>query len=273
MISQTSLEQIQSKREVWRAVLAVSGLILWILCLVPPVSHWARQYEYVESIRFCLFAMSIPALLVAGAPWRWLGLASRANYVIEADAMPAPQSGSRRFDRLATARLGRSGDRQAYFLVTLFCAAAVFWRTAAVVDAVVSHAWLAPIESVILIGVGVLLWLDLIESPPMKPGATRLFRIGMSAVAMWVVWALAYLGAMASNSWYPAFVHVAGHGVSLAADQQMSTGIMWFLSAAAFLPVVFWNLIHWLQSEENPDDELNRMVRKERKFGSLHTKP
>jgi hypothetical protein len=53
----------------------------------------------------------------------------------------------------------------------------------------------------------------------------------------------------------------------------MSTGIMWFLSAAAFLPVVFWNLIHWLQSEENPDDELNRMVRKERKFGSLHTKP
>lgn len=272
MISQTSLEQIQSKREVWRAALATSGLVLWILCLVPPVAHWARQYEFVESIRFCLFAVSIPALLVAGAPWRWMGLASRANYIFNADGISEPGERSRWFDRLAVARLGRAGDRQAYFLVTLFCAAAVFWRTAPVVDAVVSHAWLAPIESLVLVGVGVLLWLDLIESPPMKPGATRPFRIGMSAVAMWAVWVMAYLGAMSNNSWYPAFVHVAGHGVSLAADQQLSTGFMWLLSAAAFLPVVFWNLMHWLQSEENPDDELNRMVRKERMFGAFNTK-
>jgi hypothetical protein len=42
---------------------------------------------------------------------------------------------------------------------------------------------------------------------------------------------------------------------------------MWFLSAAAFLPLVFWNLVHWLQSEENPTDELNRMVRRERILG------
>jgi hypothetical protein len=94
----------------------------------------------------------------------------------------------------------------------------------------------------------------------------------MSAVSMWAVWVMAYLGAMSSNSWYPAFVHVAGRGVSLAADQQLSTGFMWLFSAASFLPVVFWNLIHWLQSEENPDDELNRMVRKERMFGVFNTK-
>jgi len=30
---------------------------------------------------------------------------------------------------------------------------------------------------------------------------------------------------------------------------------------------VFWNLVHWLQSEENPTDELNRMIRRERSIG------
>ena len=269
MISPIPEEQSRTRSEALRVVLAVLGLVLWILCLVPPVAPWARRYEYVESIRFCLFAVSIPALLVAGAPWRSLGLATREAYVDDADGIAGPATQSRWFDRLALARLGRSGDRQAYVLVTLFCLMAIFWRTAPVVDAVVTHAWLAPLESVALMSVGVLLWLDLIESPPMKPGATRPFRLGMSAVAMWTIWVMAYLGAMSGSSWYPSFVHVAGSGVSLAADQQLSTGFMWLLSATAFLPVVFWNLVRWLQSEENPDDELVRIMRRERMFGAL----
>jgi hypothetical protein len=72
---------------------------------------------------------------------------------------------------------------------------------------------------------------------------------------------------MSHSSWYQAFHHFAGHGISAAADQQFTAAAMWFLSAAAFLPLVFWNLVHWLQSEENPTDELNRMVRRERILG------
>jgi len=269
VISPIPSEETRDRNDFFRVVLAVTGLVLWILCLVPPMAQWARQYEFVESIRFCLFAVSVPALLVAGAPWRWLGLASRETYVFNADGIAGPPTTLRWFDRLALARLGRSGDRQAYVLVILFCASAIFWRTALVVDAVVSHAWLAPIESVSLVCIGVLLWLDLIESPPMKPGATRPFRIGMSAVAMWIVWVLAYLGAMAGNSWYPSFVHVAVRRISLASDQQLSTGFMWLMAAVAFLPVLFWNLIHWLQSQEDPDDELIRMIRKDKILGVM----
>ena len=39
---------------------------------------------------------------------------------------------------------------------------------------------------------------------------------------------------------------------------------MWFISGCAFVPVVFWNLIRWLQSEEDPDEELHRLLRQER---------
>jgi len=133
----------------------------------------------------------------------------------------------------------------------------------------VSHAWLAPVESVALVVVGLTLWLDLVESPPMTPGAARPFRIGLAAVSMWVVWVLAYIGAMSGRSWYPAFTQAAGRGVSLAADQQLSTGFMWLLSATTFLPVIFWNLIHWLQAEENPDDELTRMMHREKVLGTI----
>jgi hypothetical protein len=39
---------------------------------------------------------------------------------------------------------------------------------------------------------------------------------------------------------------------------------MWFISGCAFIPVVFWNLIQWLQSEEDPDEELHLLLRQER---------
>lgn len=239
---------------------------------MPPISHWSRQYQFVESIQFCFFAVCIPALLVLGAPWRWLGLASRVPRVIAADGLTAPVTKPRLIDRLAVARLRRSGDRVAYTIGTLFVLSTIFWRVAPVVDYGVTNAWLAPVESLVLVCVGLLLWLDLVESPPMKPGAPRPFRIGMAAISMWVVWVLSYLGAMSGRSWYPAFSHVAGRGVSLAADQQLSTGFMWLLSAASFLPVIFWNLIHWLQSEENPDDELTRMMRREKVLGTIANK-
>ena len=248
------------------------GALLWTLFLVPPLSHWARQYQFVESIQFCLFAVCIPALLVIGAPWPWLGLASRAPYVFNADGLSAPATKPKLIDRLAVSRLRRSGDRVAYALGTLFGLTTIFWRIAPVVDFGVSHAWLALVESIVLVFVGSLLWMDLVESPPMRPGAPRPFRIGMAAVSMWVIWVLAYLGAMSGRSWYPAFAHVAGRGVSLAADQQLSTGFMWLLSASSFLPVIFWNLIHWLQSEENPDDELTRMMRREKVLGTIANK-
>jgi cytochrome c oxidase assembly factor CtaG len=272
MTAQIPVEHARAKGEALRVVLAVLGFVLWILCLVPPVSQWSRQYEYVESIQYCLLSISIPALLASGAPWRWLGLASRDAYVFNADGVSAPPVQSRWIDWVALSRLGRLGDRQGYVLATLFCLTTIFWRVAPVVDFAVSHAWLAPIESVALVGVGLLLWLDLVESPPLKPSAARPFRIGMAAVSMWAVWVLAYLGAMSGRSWYPSFVHLAGHGVSLAADQQLSTGFMWLLSAASFLPVVFWNLMHWLQSEENPDDELSRIVRRDKFLGNIATK-
>ena len=69
---------------------------------------------------------------------------------------------------------------------------------------------------------------------------------------MWTVWVIAYLMAMSPNPWYRTFHRATRPVLSLAADQQLTTGLMWLIAAVAFMPVVFWNLNQWLKSEDDP---------------------
>ena len=58
---------------------------------------------------------------------------------------------------------------------------------------------------------------------------------------------------------------MAGHGLSLVADQQITAGVMWAAASACFVPVIFFNLFQWLQREEDPDEALQRVVREDRR--------
>lgn len=254
-----------------RRLLTAVGGLLWLAFLLPPMSQWSVRFEYFQSIQFCVFATVVPSFLVMGAPWGLLGATSSKVEDIDVAFGKSPAVPLRFVDRFAVARESQPGRRRAVVLVLLFIALTVLWRSAPVVDALVQHQWLSVVESLSLVPVGVLLWLELIDSPPFKPGTSRPYRIGMVAGSMWTIWVIAYLGAMSGPSWYSAFHYVAGHGVSQAADQQLTAGVMWFLSAAAFLPLVFWNLIQWLQTEEDPNDELYRLVRQERTQGFFGT--
>jgi cytochrome c oxidase assembly factor CtaG len=255
----------------FRVALAVLGVVLWILFLVPPVSAWAARYEFVESLQFGVFAFAVPALLVSGAPWRRIGLASHEDHVVDADGLRLSPTRPRLIDRVTIGRARASHQRRAVLVAGLFAGLTIFWRVAPVVDYLVRHRWLAVIEALSLLALGIPLFTNLIESPPMTPGTLRPYRIGISAGVMWVAWVVAYLDGMSHSSWYHAFHHVAGQGISLSADQQLSAGFIWLVSAAVFIPIVFWNLVYWLQSEEDPNDELQRLVRDERTRGFFGT--
>jgi cytochrome c oxidase assembly factor CtaG len=248
----------------------LSGLFLWILWYVPPFSTWATRYEFAQVSQFCSFAFLIPALLVTGAPWKKIGLASHeVKHVAPDGSVELAREENRFVDRVIFQRSIQENYRRFGGATVVFLGLVIFWRVAPVVDSVVRHAWLVVPESLSLIGAGIIVWSDLVESPPLSPSVTRPLRIGVATVTMWIVWILAYMDAMSHTSWYSVFHHVAGHGLSRDADQQLSAGAMWFLSAGAFMPVIFWNLVHWLQSEENPTDELRRLVREEKLFGAF----
>ena len=259
----------------FRDVVLVVALVVVILCLVPPLATEARRYEFAEAIQYSILGVVIPALVAVGAPWRRLGLASRSGPVTGPDGLgpaagspgPASASGLGPVDRLARGRRRHPEALRSACFFVLYLAGAILWRIPASVNALIRHPWLLVVEALTLVALGTGLWLELVESPPLVPRLSRPHRVALAAVSMWAIWVLAYLIGLSHASWYDAFTHHAGTGLSLSADQQLSTGMMWFISGCAFIPVVFWNLIQWLQSEEDPDEELHHLLRVERLRG------
>ncbi len=250
-----------------RHSLAIGALVLFVLCLAPPLATSARRYEVVEALQFSLLAVVVPALLVAGAPWRLLGLAGAGLPEAEEDVVLVSTASLRPVDRLALGRRRHPEPWRAGAFAALGVGGTILWRIPLTVDALPGHPWLVGVEAATLVAVETALWLELIESPPLRPRLSRPQRVALAAVAMWVIWITAYLVGLSHGAWYTGYDHVAGQGLSVSADQQLTSGLLWVVSGCAFVPVVFWNLVRWLQSEEDPDDELFRLVRQERTRG------
>ena len=84
---------------------------------------------------------------------------------------------------------------------------------------------------------------------------------------MWVFWILAYIVGLSNHAFYPNFIHAPG-GLSAAADQQIASAVSWFVATVAFVPVIFWNAVMWLKTEDDPDTELMALIRAERRRGT-----
>jgi len=99
-----------------RQWLAVAGLVLVLACLLPPLVLLAHRYVLAETIQFTVFAMAGPALIVLGAPWRFLHLSGPAS-------------------ALAAERRARRSIMRAAAVLAAFFAVCLFWRLIPVVDA------------------------------------------------------------------------------------------------------------------------------------------
>ncbi|HTZ08253.1 MAG TPA: cytochrome c oxidase assembly protein [Acidimicrobiales bacterium] len=235
--------------------------------LVPPVVTEARRLEVAQAAQFVVLAVAVPALVVLGAPWHRLGLASGPGTVGDGEDSTGPGR-PRLLDTVAGARRRHRGAGRALGFLAVEVAAVVGWRSKAAVDALAAHGWLVGVEALTLAVAGVGLWLELVVSPPLVPRLSRPMRIALAAVAMWTVWVTAYLVGLAHGQAYPAFHHAAGRGLSVFADQAVTTGVLWFGSLCAFVPVVFANLVQWLRAEEDPDEALHRLLHHERRRGA-----
>jgi cytochrome c oxidase assembly factor CtaG len=257
-----TFEEVTKPPKAWvpglRGLLFVTSVVLVLVSLVPPVWGWSFRYGFVQAIQFCVLGFGAPTLFVVGAPW--LGRAGRQQVFDLAKQPPwFRRWNSRRVRDRAQLRTLASG--------ATVIASTLLWRAAPLVNALVHHHWLLLVEAVTLFVPMVFLMIELVESPPFTPGVSRPYRIGVSAIVMWSAWVVAYLAGMSHDSWYTAFHHVAGQGISATADQQLSAGFVWLLTAAVFVPLVFWNLVHWLQSEEDPDEDIVKLFRQEREHG------
>lgn len=236
-----------------RNLLLIGALGALVLVFLPPIYTVAHRYEFVEAVQFDLAAFAVPALAVLGWPLR---------------LVPGEVG-----DRLRLRALGLNERRRrhsstwrALVFAAFFVAAAVAWRTPALVNALERDRWLLIPEVVSLVLTGVALWTELVRSPPLEPRVPPPWRAVVAVLTMWSVWVTAYAVGLSHTSWYGAYHHVAG-GLGAEADQELSTGALWFGAAASFVPLVFADLLAWLRNGDDPDAELRTMVRREKWLG------
>lgn len=213
----------------WRRALGVAGLAVAALACVPDLAGIARGSEVAQTLAYALMAMVAPALIAIGASW--------STRVAHGAAMRRP------IERLAAARADRHGLAACLGVLVLDLVAIVWWRTPVLVDALARHPALVLVESLTLCAAGTVLWLELVS----RSSGPR--RAVLAAFAMWTVWTVAYLEGMSSTGWYHAFHHVAGIGLSAAAERELSAALLWAVAAVVFMPVVFSNLFGWLRAE------------------------
>lgn len=225
-----------------RPWLAVAGAALLVAVLA--AEGPARRYVAAESAQFVVLAMAAPALIVLGAPWRPLRLSGALG-------------------RLAAARQRQTSFLRAAVFLLVFIGVSVAWRLPPVMDALARQPVLVLPELVTLLAAGAGLWLELVPSPPLAPRLPQPHRAAVAALAMWSAWAAAYVLGMSSHAVFHGY-DPAGGALSAAADQQITVALVWAVSAACFVPVVFVTLLGWLSAEDSPDQELQRLARDER---------
>jgi cytochrome c oxidase assembly factor CtaG len=233
-----TVDQVLTRVAGRRWWLAVAAAVLVVLCLVPPAGTYARRYVLAESLQFAVFAVVVPALLVLGAPWRPLRL---AGLMRRRDTVPA----------------GRAAFARGVAVLVAFMGTVILWRLPPCVNALVTDPGLVVLELVTLAGAGTMLWLELVESPPLLPRLTRPQRAVFAAIPMWTIWIIAYILGFSQAVWFRAYAHP---GLGSVADQEIATGILWAVSAVCFIPVVYVTALTWLRDTEDPDEGLREVT-------------
>ena len=244
----------------WRPWCLAAAALVALVALVPPLLTAARQAEYAAALQFGLLAIVVPALVTVGAPWRTLRLSAGTT-------LASPGTRERVLDRVAGRRRRHRELPRSLGFIALDLAVVAAWHSPGVVGAVSHHGWPVLLEAFTLLVFGVGLWLELVPSPPLTPRSGHFRRAVLAAVVMWVFWILAYIVGLSNHVFYPNFAHAPG-GLSAAADQQIASAVSWFIATVAFVPVIFWNALMWLKTEDDPDTELVALIRAERRRGT-----
>jgi len=217
----------------WRPWLAVTGVVLIVAFLTPPLAVLARRYLFVESVQFCVFAMVGPALIVLGAPWRIGRL---------------PGGAARLVNRLAAGRRRRTSFLLALGFLAVWVVICLLWRLLPVLGALARHPALVVAEAITLCAAGIGLWLELVPSPPLAPRLAGPPRGLIATLAMWSIWVLAYILGFAGHPVVSGYDAPGSH-LATVADQEITAFLLWAVAAASFIPVIVVALLAWLKDD------------------------
>jgi putative membrane protein len=214
------------------------GLLLVLLALVSPLGYWSDVYIFVRAIQTLVVAVVAPGLMVLGAPW----LVFRQLW--------RPGSDDPAVDRVAKASFWVS---RPVVVVIAFNVIFVGWQLPYLFDLAQGNSVVALAEHASMVGVGILLWLQLISSRPVTAPGSGLRRV---VYVIWIVGASTVLGmalVFGNGVVYPVYANWAHHVMTVLDDQQLAGAVIWMGILPPLITAAVALLSQWLDQEDSAE--------------------
>lgn len=247
-------ERVRRRRR--RSLLFYSGLAVLLAAVVSPIDYWSSDYFFVHMIEHVLIAFAAPVLIVAGAPW-----------IPMMFALPVKtrRKVGRYFYLSDRARIFRAVGRfvrDPWVAVLSFNAAMLVWHVPGLFTLSENnqavHIWLMHGSFIVT---GVLFWLQIIPSYPMRPAKSAIWQAGAIITTDLTMTVLAIsMSFLTAVSWYPTYAHLAGVTLSPFADQQIGAAILWVCGDFWALPALYVVLRRAIDQDGSLSSVFDRMT-------------
>lgn len=238
----------------WRILAFYAALATIVAALDSPIDDAVEKLFWVHMLQHVMLMMIAAPLLVLGAPWLpiWKGLplAARRRLGLWYLRSPAWRTVRRGARWLAIPLV-------AWFLLNVdLCA----WHVPALYELALRHAALHDLEHLSFLVFGVLFWIELVDSPPLRARLDLAPGVLYVLTAATVAWALAVVLAFAPSPLYSTYADLAARpgGLTALADQHLAAGIMWGPGSVPYALFVFVALYRWVAAEDDTSEPRRR---------------
>lgn len=226
--------------ELWRAAAFAGALALAELVLCPPFDRLADESLGLHMLQHIVLMSFVAPLVVLAAPWLtvWRGLPLGVRRPLARGVMALPEIVRRGLR-------GCASPWPAWLLITVDLG---IWHVPWLYDLTLSNTAVHDVEHLSFLVFGILFWLPVLDSPPLRAGLDELRGALYVVAGAAPGWVLALVLASATRPLYPAYAALPHRwaGLSALGDQQLAAGVMIGIGAIPFTIAVFVLLYRWL---------------------------
>ncbi len=233
----------------WRAASFYAGLVTIVIALLGPIDSLSETLFWVHMVQHVLLMTVAAPLIVLGAPWMsvWRPLPLDWRRTVARSLVRSPALA---LVRAAGRALGRPLGAWIAFNLNL-----ALWHIPAVYDLTLQNTVVHILEHISFLLFGILLWAQVIESPPLRVRLTSSGGAYYMAGTLIVGSLLSAVLVFAQTPLYPIYAHLADRpgGISALTDQRLAGMVMLVLGSLSMVVYVFASL--WRRPGQAQDSE------------------